>query len=82
MQLPGEICEQADSVGKALNTIKQSLSLQKSAEGIVPKKKSGRPEHEEKDMNGTNMRMQRVQKIQKKMEPSRGGDSASCQGPM
>jgi enterochelin esterase-like enzyme len=53
--------------GKALHTRKQSLSLQKSAEGIVPKKKkSGRPEHEEKGMTGEYKRMRRMQKIQKK----------------
>jgi hypothetical protein len=46
--------------------MKRGLSLQKSADGIVPEKKSGRPEHEDKGVNGKYKRMRRVQKIQKK----------------
>lgn len=48
VRVPGEICSHADLIGNALRKKKkQSLREQKSAEGIVPKNKSGRPEHSE-----------------------------------
>lgn len=48
------------------NTKKRRLGRQKSADGIVPKKKQGRPEGEREDTNDKYKGMQGTQKIRKK----------------